>query len=55
MEPVLETNSDDQAEILDSLPLGSIFYDDSKGLITGFKQPVGEWKVHYPYWQQPHI
>ena len=55
MEPATETTSDDQAKVLDSLPLGSIFYDNSEGLISGIKLPVGEWMVHYPYRQQPQI
>ena len=56
VEPIpLETDSDEQAEVLDSLPLGAMFFGDSEKLTSGRPWPLDEWRMHYPYWNEPNI
>ena len=49
------TDLDDQPEILDSLPLGAVFFRDSDRLTSVQPWPIDEWESHYPYWDEPHV
>ena len=53
--PLTETESEEQTEILDSLPLGAICFGDSKGLTSTRPWPLNEWRHHYPYWNEKNI
>ena len=58
MEPVplsTGTESEEQAEILDSLPLGALCFGDAEGLTSAHPWPLDEWRSHYPYWNEPNI
>ena len=57
LEPVhlSETDSDDQPEILDSLPLGAMFFGDPDRLTSVQPWPIDEWESHYPYWDEPYV
>ena len=49
--PLTDTESEEQAEILDSLPLGAICFGDSENLTSIRPWPLNEWRSHYPYWK----
>ena len=57
VEPVslVETDSEEGAEVLDSLPLGAMFFGDPERLTSARPWPIDEWRLHYPYWDEPHI
>jgi hypothetical protein len=55
IEPILETDSNGQPEVLDSLPLGAICFGDSEKLAPVLPWPLEEWREHYPYWNEPNI
>ena len=57
MEPMtlVETDSDEQPEILDSLPLGALFFGDPDRTTSVHPWPIDEWVSHYPYWEEPNI
>ena len=57
MEPLLptETESEEQAEVLDSLPLGAMFFGDPERLASVMPWPIKEWSHHYPEWSKPNI
>ena len=57
MEPTqtAETDSDEPAEVLDSLLLGAMCFSDSEQLTSVQPWPLDEWKYHYPYWYEPNI
>ena len=48
--PLTETDSEEQAEVLDSLPLGAM---DSDTLVEPW--PIEEWRSYHPYWKQPNV
>ena len=52
--PFPEIDSDDHAEILDSLPLGAMFFGDKNQMTRVLPWPIEEWASHYPYWDEPH-
>ena len=51
VEPVslVETDSEEGAEVLDSLPLGTMFFGDPERLTSTWPWPIDEWRLHYPY------
>ena len=51
--PLTETESDDGIEILDSLPLGAMFFGDSGQMTSVNPWPIEEWRDHFPYWNEP--
>ena len=51
--PFTEVDSDDHAEILDSLPLGAMFFGDKDQMTRALPWPIEEWASHYPYWDEP--
>jgi hypothetical protein len=54
IEPVVfEEDVLDDVEVLDSLPLGAIRFDDD--LPPECLWPIDEWCEHYPYWCEPNI
>ncbi|KAF8804895.1 hypothetical protein BYT27DRAFT_7243553 [Phlegmacium glaucopus] len=53
--PVTETESDDFVEVLDSLPLGAMYFGDSEQITPIIPWPLDEWRDHYPYWDEPGI
>ena len=53
--PFTETDSDDDAEILDSLPLGALFFGDPDRLTSVHPWPIENWQDHYPYWDEPNL
>ena len=53
--PLTDTDSDEQPEVLDSLPLGAMFFGDPDRLTFIQPWPIDEWVSHYPYWEEPHI
>ena len=57
VEPVSleEINSDEHAEVLDSLPLGAMFFGDPERLTSVHPWPLEEWRFHYPYWGEPNV
>ena len=55
MEPVPETDSEEQVEILDSLPLGALFFGDQEQRTSVLPWPIDDWRAHYPYWKEPCI
>jgi hypothetical protein len=55
IEPMHETDSDEPAEVLVSLPLGAIAFGDSERLTSVLPWPLDEWRQHYPYWNEPQI
>ena len=56
VEPVLlETDMEDHVEILDSLPLGAMFFGDPESQASVIPWPIEEWRSHYPYWNEPRI
>ena len=52
VEPVPEVESDESAEVLDSLPLGAICFGDQEQATSVMPWPIEEWKDHYPYWNE---
>ena len=50
-----ETDSEEQAEVLESLPLGAICFGDSEKLTSMQPWPLEDWRDHYPYWNRPNI
>ena len=46
---------EEQAEVLESLPLGAICFGDSEKLTSVQRWPLEDWKDHYPYWNEPNI
>lgn len=50
-----ETDSDEQPEVLDSSPLGAMFFGDPDRLTSVQPWPIDEWVSHYPYWDDPYI
>ena len=55
MEPVPETESEGQTEVLDSLPLGAMYFGDSEQGTSVYPWPAEEWRDHYPYWKEPCV
>jgi hypothetical protein len=55
VEPILETDSEGQPEVLDSLPLGAIGFGDPERLTSVVPWPLEEWREHYPYWNESCI
>ena len=53
--PDTATGSDEDIEVLDSLPLGAMFFGDSEGMTRVIPWPIDEWKTHYPYWNDPDV
>ena len=51
--PLTETDSEDGIEILDSLPLGAMFFGDSGQMTSVNPWPIEEWRDHYPHWNEP--
>ena len=51
--PLTETDSEEDIEILDSLPLGAMFFGDSGKMTSVNPWPIKEWRDHYPYWNEP--
>ena len=54
MEPIV-TESDEQTEVLDSLPLGAMFFGNPEKLTSVLPWPIEEWSYHYPYWRESNI
>ena len=54
VEPVQETD-EEQTEVLDSLPLGAVSFGDPEQVTSAQCWPMDEWRMHYPYWDEPHI
>jgi hypothetical protein len=54
IEPVA-SGLDDSVEVLDSLPLGAIDFEDDEAVMPVSYWPIEEWGEHYPYWDEPHI
>jgi len=52
---VVDAESDDHVEVLESLPLGAIFFGDNEQLALVLPWPIHEWREHYPYWNEPDI
>jgi len=52
---VADDESDDHVEVLESLPLGAVFFGDNKQLSSVLPCPIHEWREHYPYWNEPDI
>ena len=55
VEPIPEIDSDEHAEVLDSLPLGAMSFGDSERLTSILPWPLEEWREHYPYWNEPQV
>ena len=57
MEPTqtAETDLDEPAEVLDSLPLDAMCFSDLEQLTSVQPWPLDKWKYHYPYWYEPNI
>ena len=53
--PLTETDSEEQAEVLDSLPLGAISFGDPEKLTSVAPWSIDEWRAHYPYWNDKNI
>ena len=53
--PQMGTDSEETAEILDSLPLRALCFGDSEELTSACPWPLDEWHIHYPYWNEPNI
>ena len=53
--PLTETESEEHAEVLDSLPLGAICFGDSESLTSTRPWSLDEWRSHYPYWNEENI
>ena len=51
----VETDSEEYAEVLDSLPLGAMFFGDPEKLTSASSCPIDEWRDHYPYWKGPTV
>ena len=51
----VEEESEESPEVLDSLPLGAMFFGDPEHLTSSFPWPIEEWTKHYPYWNEPNI
>ena len=56
VELVPETDSEEQAEVLDSLPLGAMYFEDPEQGMSVLPWTIDNWREHYPYWKKtPHI
>jgi RNase H-like domain found in reverse transcriptase/Reverse transcriptase (RNA-dependent DNA polymerase)/Integrase zinc binding domain/Retroviral aspartyl protease/Zinc knuckle len=65
IEPVITEDDSDGVEVLDSLPVGALFFNAGDGFpeLVGSANdeemwtfhPLSEWREHYPYWGQPDI
>ena len=57
LEPVsiVETDSEEHIEVLDSLPLGAICFGDSEQIASVMPWSLRAWRDHYPYWKEPHL
>ena len=53
--PFTESDLDEQPEVLDSLPLGAMFFGDLDRLTSVLPWPINEWVSHYLYWEEPNI
>ena len=54
VEPI-QLMDDESDEILDSLPLGSISFEESSQYSPIECGPVNDWRDRYPYWSEPGI
>ena len=52
---LLEIGDDDDTEVLESLPLGAMFFGDPEKLAPLHPPPLNEWRLHYPYWDEPNM
>ena len=52
---LLEVGDDDDTEVLESLPLGAMFFGDPEKLAPLHPPPLNEWRLHYPYWDEPNM
>ena len=46
---------DNHVEVLESLPLGAVFFGDNEQLASVLPWLIHEWREHYPYWNEPNI
>ena len=53
--PQVDTDLEEPAEVLDSLPLRTLCFGDSEGLMSVCPWPLEEWQDHYPYLHEPNI
>ena len=52
---LLKTDMEDHVEILDSLPLGAMFFGEPERQALVRPWPIKEWRSHYSYWNELRI